>query len=82
MSMKTDVVFDYSYEPLRCTMFVHEFGELKVPTGETYNSLKHSMFCFGINPIYINMTMTSHYTTTIELILWKPRITFSIRWWS
>lgn len=80
--MKTNIIFDYSYEPLRCAMFVHEFESIKISDNNIYAGIKHSMFSFGINPIYINLTVTSQWTTTIEIALWKFNITFSIRWWA
>tara|TARA_R100001480_G_scaffold53186_1_gene66445 strand:+ start:181 stop:429 length:249 start_codon:yes stop_codon:yes gene_type:complete len=82
MSMKMDVVFDYSYEPFKCVMFVHEFGEVKLSDKNTYAGIKHSTFCFGVDPILINLTATSQWTTSLEIKLWKTSFTFSVRWWS
>ena len=82
MSMKMDVVFDYSYEPFKCVLFVHQFGEFKMKNGSTYEEIKHSTFCFGVDPILINLTISSQWTTAIEIKLWKTSFTFSVRWWS
>ena len=80
--MKMDVVFDYSYKPFKCVLFVHEFEKVALSSGNEYAGIKHSTFCFGIDPILINLTVSSQWTTSFEIRLWKPSFTFSIRWWS
>ena len=80
--MKSEIIFDYSYEPLRCAMFIYEFGEVKLSDEDTYEGLKHCTFCFGVYPVLINLTATSEWTTAIEIKLWKSSFTFSVRWWS
>ena len=75
--MNCKVIFDWSRYPFELKSFTIEFEDTPDMPDKRITYLS-----FGLRPIIIVLSVDSHYSTGIELKLWRFSGMLNVTWWS